>query len=232
MSDTRPAAGRPGRAELAAMLDHTILKPEATVDDVLALCEEAAELGVAAACVSPTMVPVVAAFVPRAFAVCTVVGFPSGAHVTGLKTAEASWAEAEGAEEVDMVINLGLAKEHEWAALGDDIADVRAAVSGTLKVIVESAALTPDELDEVCRAAVDVGADFLKTSTGFHPSGGASLEAVAALARVAAGAGRPVGVKASGGIRDTATALAMIDAGATRIGCSASRAILDGVGPA
>ena len=217
------------RLGLAALLDHTLLKPEATVDDVLVLCAEAAELGVAAACVSPTMVPVVAAFEPRTFAVCTVVGFPSGAHVTGLKTAEASWAEAEGADEIDMVINLGLAKEHDWAALADDIADVRAAVGGLLKVIVESAALTPSEVDEVARVAVDAGADFLKTSTGFHPAGGASLEAVAALARVAMGAGRPVGVKASGGIRDTVTALAMVDAGATRIGCSASRAILDGL---
>ncbi|MGZ4718646.1 MAG: deoxyribose-phosphate aldolase, partial [Acidimicrobiales bacterium] len=165
MASSVGAAGL-GRAELAALLDHTLLKPEATVDDVLALCAEAAELGVAAACVSPTMVPVVAAFEPLTFAVCTVIGFPSGAHVTGLKTAEASWAEAEGADELDMVINLGLAKEHDWAGLGDDIADVRGAVSGTLKVIVESAALTPTELDEVCRAAVDAGADFLKTSTG------------------------------------------------------------------
>jgi deoxyribose-phosphate aldolase len=217
------------RATLAGLLDHTLLRPEATVYDVLALCAEADDLSVAAACVSPTMVPVVAAFEPRVFAVCTVVGFPSGAHVTGLKTAEASWAEAEGADEIDMVINLGLAKEHDWAALADDIADVRAAVGGVLKVIVESAVLTPDELDEVGRVAVDAGADLLKTSTGFHPAGGASLEAVAALAGVAATAGRPVGVKASGGIRDTATALAMVDAGATRIGCSASRAILAGM---
>ena len=157
------------------------------------------------------------------------VGFPSGAHVTGLKTAEAAWAEAEGADEIDMVINLGMAKEHEWAGLAAEIGDVRAAVDGTLKVIVESAALTPPSSTEVARVAVDAGADFLKTSTGFHPAGGASLEAVTMLAGVAASAGRPVGVKASGGIRDTATALAMIDAGATRIGCSASRAILDGL---
>ncbi len=217
------------RRGLAALLDHTLLKPEASVDDVLDLCAEADELGVATACVSPTMVPVVAAFEPRTFLVCTVVGFPSGAHVTGLKTAEASWAEAEGAEELDMVINLGMAREHDWAGLADDIGDVRAAVGGTLKVIVESAVLTPTELAEVARVAVDAGADFLKTSTGFHPAGGASLDAVAVLAGVAATAGRPVGVKAAGGIRDTSTALAMVDAGATRIGCSASRAILDGL---
>jgi deoxyribose-phosphate aldolase len=217
------------RTTLAALLDHTLLKPETTADDVLALCEEAEQLGVAAACVSPTMVPVVAAFVPRSFAVCTVIGFPSGAHVTGLKSAEATWAEAEGAEELDMVVNLGLVRAHDWSGVADDIDDVRSMVSGMLKVIVESAALTPAELDEVARVAVDAGADLLKTSTGFHPSGGATLGAVDALARIAADAGRPVGVKASGGIRDTSTALAMIDAGATRIGCSASRAILDGL---
>jgi len=215
------------RADLAACIDHTLLKPEATAADVEALCAEAAELGVAAACVSPTMVPVVQAFPGRDFAVCCVIGFPSGAHVTGLKAVEASWAEAEGADELDLVVNLGLVRDHDWVGVEADVADVRAAVGGTLKVIVESAALTTDELDGVGRAAIDAGADFLKTSTGFHPAGGATIEAVTLLATLAAGAGRPVGVKASGGIRDLTTALAMLDAGATRLGCSASRAILD-----
>ena len=215
------------RADLAACIDHTLLKPEATAADVEALCAEAAELGVAAACVSPTMVPVVHAFPGRDFAVCSVIGFPSGAHVTGLKAVEASWAEAEGADELDLVVNLGLVRDHDWVGVEADVADVRAAVGGTLKVIVESAALTSDELDGVGRAAIDAGADFLKTSTGFHPAGGATVEAVSVLAALAAGAGRPVGVKASGGIRDLAAALAMLDAGATRLGCSASRAILD-----
>jgi deoxyribose-phosphate aldolase len=214
------------RADLAAMIDHTLLRPEATTDDIEALCAEAADLGVAAVCVSPTMVPVVAAF-PGDFAVCTVIGFPSGAHVSGLKAAEAAWAEAEGADEVDMVVNLGLVKVHDWDGVAIDVAEVRAAVSGTLKVIVESAALSPDELAAVARAAVDEGADLLKTSTGFHPSGGATPDAVAALAEVAARGDRPVGVKASGGIRDLTTALAMVDAGATRLGCSATRSILD-----
>jgi deoxyribose-phosphate aldolase len=216
------------RAELAAMIDHTLLTPEATPDHVEALCVEAASLGVGAACVSPTMVPVVNAFPERGFAVCTVVGFPSGAHVTGVKAAEATWAQAEGATEFDMVINLGPVKDHDWSSVEIEVADVRAAVNGILKVIVEAAALSPSELDEVCRAAIDGGADYLKTSTGFHPAGGATIEAVAAMARCAATAGRPGGVKASGGIRDRATAQAMIDAGATRLGCSASRAILDG----
>ena len=109
------------------------------------------------------------------------IGFPSGAHVTGVKAAEADRAETEGAEELDMVVNLGRAKGHDWAGVAADVADVRAAVQGTLKVIVESAALTPAELDEVARAAVDGGADYLKTSTGFHPAGGAT----------AGGGGRP-----------------------------------------
>jgi len=216
-----------GRAELAARIDHTLLRPEATPRQVEVLCDEAGELGVAAVCISPTLVPVADALAGGRYAVCTVIGFPSGAHVTGLKAAEAAWAEAEGATELDLVVNLGLVKAHDWAGVAADIDDVRSAVAGTLKVIVESAALTPAELDEVAQVAVDAGADYLKTSTGFHPAGGATLEAVAVLAEVAGRAGRPVGVKASGGIRDSATALAMLDAGATRLGCSATRAILE-----
>jgi len=215
-------------AELAACIDHTLLRPEATTDDVEALCEEAIELGVAAVCISPTMVPLAAAY-PGSFAVCTVIGFPSGAHVSGVKAAEANWAEMEGAVELDMVIDLGHAKSHDWAAVQADVADVRAAVQGILKVIVESAALSTRELDEAAGAALDGGADYLKTSTGFHPAGGATLEAVAALARRAAGAGRPVGVKASGGIRDARIALDMLAAGATRLGCSATREVLAGL---
>ena len=216
-------------AELAACIDHTLLRPEATTDEVTGVCIEGAGLGVAAVCVSPTMVPLVAAHPGRAFAVCTVVGFPSGAHVSGVKAAEAQWAEREGATELDMVIDLGRAKAHDWVGVGADVAEVRAAVTGTLKVIVESAALSPDELDEVALVAVDRGADYLKTSTGFHPAGGATTAAVAALAAVAGAAGRPVGVKASGGIRDARTALDMLAAGATRLGCSATRTILAGL---
>lgn len=215
--------------ELAACIDHTLLRPEATAAEVDSICVEGAELGVAAVCVSPTMVPVVVAFPQRRFAPCTVIGFPSGAHASGIKAAEAVRAEAEGATELDMVVDLGRAKAHDWAGVAAGVAEVRGAIDGTLKVIVESAALTPSELDEVARAAVDAGADYLKTSTGFHPAGGATPAAVAALAAVAAAAGRPVGVKASGGIRDTRTALALLSAGATRLGCSATRAVLEGL---
>ncbi|MFP5257003.1 MAG: deoxyribose-phosphate aldolase [Acidimicrobiia bacterium] len=216
------------RPTLAAMLDHTLLKPEATADDVVALCEEATDLGVAAVCVSPSMLPITQGL-GVGIDVCTVIGFPSGAHQPAVKAHETEVAIDSGATEVDMVVNLGLAKAGEWLALQDDIAAVRAASTGAalLKVIIESAALSDDEIVAACEAAEAAGADYVKTSTGFHPSGGASPEAVRLMAATVGGR---LGVKASGGIRDAATALAMVEAGATRIGCSASRAILDGLG--
>jgi deoxyribose-phosphate aldolase len=216
------------RPTLAAMLDHTLLKPEATADEVVALCEEATDLGVAAVCVSPSMLPITEGL-GVGIDVCTVIGFPSGAHQPAVKAHETEVAVDAGATEVDMVVNLGLVKAAAWLAVQDDIAAVRQATAGAalLKVIIESAALTDDEIVAACQAAEAAGADYVKTSTGFHPSGGASVEAVRLMAGTVGGR---LGVKASGGIRDAATALAMVDAGATRIGCSASRAILDGLG--
>ena len=160
--------------------------------------------------------------------VATVIGFPSGAHQPAVKAHEAEVAVDAGADELDMVVNLGLVVAGAWLAVEDDIAAVRAATPDPvlLKVILETGALTDDQIVEACRAAERAGADYVKTSTGFHPSGGATVEAVALMARVVGGR---LGVKASGGIRDAATALAMVDAGATRLGCSASRAILDGL---
>ena len=215
------------RPTLAAMLDHTLLKPEATADDVVALCEEATDLGVAAVCVSPSMLPITAGL-GVGIDVCTVIGFPSGAHQPAVKAHETEVAIDAGATEVDMVVNLGLVKAGEWLAVQDDIAAVREASAGAalLKVIIESAALTDDEIVAACEAAESAGADYVKTSTGFHPTGGASVAAVRLMAATVDGR---LGVKASGGIRDAATALAMVEAGATRIGCSASRAILDGL---
>lgn len=215
------------RATLARMLDHTLLKPEATRDDVAALCAEAAELGVAAVCVSPSMLPLPAS-PGEGVAVCTVVGFPSGAHRSAAKAGEAELAVDDGATEVDMVVDLGLVKAGDWGAVQADVAAVRAATAdrALLKVILETAALTDDEIVAACRAAEAAGADYVKTSTGFHPSGGASEHAVRLMAETVGGR---LGVKASGGIRDAETALRMVDAGATRIGCSASRAILDGL---
>ena len=214
------------RPTLAAMIDHTLLKPEATTADVIALCEEATDLGVAAVCVSPSHLPIHEGL-GVGIDVATVIGFPSGAHQPAVKAHEAEVAVDAGATELDMVVNLGLVKAGEWFAVGDDIAAVRASSSDTLlKVILETAALTDDEIVEACRVAEGAGADYVKTSTGFHPTGGASVAAVRLMA--ATGGGRR-GIKASGGIRDAATALAMVEAGATRIGCSASRAILDGL---
>lgn len=216
------------RTELARYLDHTLLKPEATDDDVRALLAEGAELGVFAVCVSPSRVPAAAESLPAGGpALCSVVGFPAGAHHPDVVAAEAARAVASGAGEVDMVIDLGLALGSDWAGVQTGIAVVRGSCpDALLKVIIESAALTDDQVVAACEAAVAAGADFVKTSTGFHPSGGASTHAVALMRRTV---GAHVGVKASGGIRDTAAALAMVEAGASRIGCSASAAILAGL---
>ncbi len=213
------------RATLAAMIDHTLLKPEATSDEVIALCEEATELQVAAVCVSPSHLPITAGLA-AGVGIATVIGFPSGAHQPAVKAHEAEVALDAGATELDMVVNLGLVKAGAWRAVGDDIGAVRAASAVTLKVILETAALTSTEIAEACRVAEAAGADYVKTSTGFHPSGGAT---VAVVALMAATVGGRLGIKASGGIRDATTALAMVAAGATRLGCSASRAILDGL---
>jgi deoxyribose-phosphate aldolase len=221
-------AGEPTRAQLAALIDHTLLKPEATRVDVAALVAEADELGVYAVCVSPSMVPVA---VGAGVRVAAVAGFPSGKHVSGVKAHEAAQAVAAGAGEIDMVIDVGAALAGDVDAVRSDIEAVRGAVPGAvLKVIVESAVLLSraDErtLAAVCRAAEDAGADFVKTSTGFHPAGGASLRAVALMAQAVGGR---LGVKASGGIRTAADAVAMLDAGATRLGLSGTRAVLDGL---
>ncbi|OBI82867.1 deoxyribose-phosphate aldolase [Mycobacterium asiaticum] len=219
----------PTRQQLAALVDHTLLKPEATRADVTALVGEATELGVYAVCVSPSMVPVAVA--SGGVRVAAVAGFPSGKHVSAIKAQEAATAVAAGAVEIDMVIDVGSALAGALDAVHSDIAAVRAAADGAvLKVILESAALLAhaDErmLSEVCRVAADAGADFVKTSTGFHPAGGASVRAVEVMAATVGGR---LGVKASGGIRTAADALAMLEAGATRLGLSGTRVVLDGL---
>jgi deoxyribose-phosphate aldolase len=215
---------------VAALVDHTLLKPEATPSDVTALVAEAVDLGVFAVCVSPSLVPAASPAPRFGVAIATVVGFPSGKHVSAIKVQEAMLAVAAGAVEVDMVIDVGAAIAGDFDAVRDDIAAVRAAVpTAVLKVIVESAALlaggSDQTLIEACQAAVDADADFVKTSTGFHPAGGASVHAVQLMA---ATVGEGLGVKASGGIRTAAGATAMLDAGATRLGLSGTRAVLDG----
>ncbi|MCB0976075.1 MAG: deoxyribose-phosphate aldolase [Acidimicrobiales bacterium] len=216
------------RADLARMIDHTLLAPETTPGQIAMFCGEASELGVGAVCVSPGRLPLPAGAVPADIGVATVIGFPSGAHRSETKAAEARRAVLDGATELDMVIDLGAAASGLWAAVEADIASVRSvAPEVVLKVIIESAMLgTAERIRAACRAAESAGADFVKTSTGFHPSGGATVEAVSVMA---AEVGGRLGVKASGGIRDTGAALRMIDAGATRLGCSASRSILEGL---
>ena len=225
-----PVIRRADRASVAAMIDHTLLAPEATHADIESLCAEAMRLGVAAVCVSPRWVDTAVTALQRSsIPVASVIGFPSGAHRSEVKADEGRWAVADGAAELDMVVLLGAVLDGDWTVVGADIRGVRDAAPApvVLKVIVESALLDGERLDHVCRVAVDAGADFVKTSTGFHPAGGCSTEAVA---RMRAAVGPDVGVKASGGIRDAATALAMIDAGATRLGASASAAILADLG--
>lgn len=220
------------RDEVAARVDHTLLKPEATADDVVALAREAAELGVYAICVSPSMVGVAQASRGPHQVIAAVAGFPSGKHLSTIKADESRLAVEAGATEIDMVIDVGAAVAGDIDAVRDDVAAVRAALDATvvLKVIVESAALLEiageRALVDVCLAAADAGADFVKTSTGFHPAGGASVRAVELMA---AAVGPAVAVKASGGIRTAADAIAMLDAGASRLGLSGTRAVLHGL---
>ncbi|KQU49330.1 2-deoxyribose-5-phosphate aldolase [Rhodococcus sp. Leaf278] len=213
-------------AQLALYIDHTLLKPEATKADVAATVADAARLGTYSVCVSPSMLPLELP-ADSNLKVAVVCGFPSGKHATEVKAAEARLAVSQGADEIDMVIDIGAAKEGRFDAIEADIAAVRAAVERPvlLKVIIESAALTDEEIVGACRAAVAADADFVKTSTGFHPTGGASVDAVSLMSDTVQG---KLGVKASGGIRSYDDAVAMIEAGATRLGVSGSEALLYG----
>ena len=220
------------REGLAAFVDHTLLKPEATEHDVVALVSEAAELEVFAVCVSPSMVPIAKSFRSADLQIASVVGFPSGKHVSAIKAEEARLAVAAGADEIDMVIDIGAALSGDFDAVRGDISAVFEAIPDyvVLKVIVESAALLSlgdaPLLVDVCRISEEAGADFVKTSTGFHPCGGASVRAVELMAGAV---GDRLGVKASGGIRTADAAVAMLRAGATRLGLSGTRAVLDGL---
>ncbi|WP_063004048.1 deoxyribose-phosphate aldolase [Nocardia salmonicida] len=211
------------RAAVADMIDHTLLAPEATPVEVDALIADARKLGVYAICLSPSMLPVRA----PGLVVATVAGFPSGKHHSLVKGAEARLAVDQGAAEVDMVIDVGAALAGDFNAVLADIITVREATRerAVLKVIIESAALTDEAIVGACRAAEQAGADFVKTSTGFHPAGGASVHAVRLMAETVGGR---LGVKASGGIRTAEDAAAMIEAGATRLGLSKSAAVLAG----
>ncbi len=209
------------------MIDHTLLKPEASVAEVIALCAEAAELGTYSVCVSPTFVTTAVANVSNGVKVATVCGFPSGKHESSIKAAEAKLSVQQGADEVDMVIDLGRAIMGDWDYIQSDVAAVRAATTGkVLKVILETAALTDEQIAQACRRCEAAGADFVKTATGFHSAGGADVRAIKVMQATVGGR---LGIKASGGIKTAEFAQELIAAGATRLGLSGSRAILDGV---
>ena len=209
---------------IASMIDHTLLKPEATPAQIEKLCAEAAEYHFASVCVNPVYIPLAARLLKgTGVKVCCVVGFPLGAIAPEQKAAEAASCAAMGAEELDMVIHVGAAKAGDWALVQRDIEGVvKAAAGHTVKVIIETCLLTDEEKVKACEAAKAAGAHFVKTSTGFS-TGGATTHDIALMRKTV---GPEMGVKASGGIRDYETAMAMIEAGANRIGASAGIAIV------
>lgn len=206
---------------LAKMIDHTILKPEATTEQVSEICKEALENKFASVCINPGNVKLVAELLKGSdVKVCTVVGFPLGATTTEVKVFETKDAIKNGAEEIDMVINIGRLKDKDYDFVKNDIKAVVEASEGKAitKVIIESCLLTDDEKIKVCTLSKEVGADFVKTSTGFSKSG-ATAEDIKLMRETV---GPELGVKASGGVRTYKDAVAMVEAGASRIGASAS----------
>lgn len=207
-------------------IDHTLLKPDATPEQIRRLCTEADENGFASVCVNPAYVPLAAELLKdSAVNVCTVIGFPLGMNATAIKAAEALQAVQDGADELDMVIQVGQLKSGNLAYVEDDIRAVVEAGGGRLvKVIIETALLTDEEKVTACQLARKAGADFVKTCTGFS-GGAASVHDIALMRQTV---GPDMGVKASGGVRDYASAVALIEAGATRIGTSSGVAIAAG----
>jgi len=215
-------------ASIASYIDHTLLKPEASEAEVHKVCAEAVEYGFKSVCVNPIWVKTVSkALRGSGVLTCAVVGFPLGATPSDVKAFEARGAVLDGAEEIDMVIDIAAARADDKGALVDDITAVAEAVhagEAILKVIIETALLSDAQKVLACEAAVEAGADFVKTSTGFN-GGGATVEDVALMRKTV---GPDIGVKASGGVRSLADAQAMIAAGATRIGASSGIAIVKG----
>ncbi len=215
--------------QLPEYIDHTILKPETTAGQVMRLCQEARQHAFKSVCVNPCFAPLVRKELEgSAVKTCVVIGFPLGASATAVKAFETRTAIADGAQEIDMVINIGALKGGDLATVEADIRAVVEAASGRaqgralVKVIIECCLLTEVEKVTTCELVLSAGADFVKTSTGFS-SGGATVQDVALLRRIV---GDRAGVKASGGVRDYRSALAMIEAGASRIGTSAGVEIM------
>lgn len=213
--------------KLNKQIDHTLLSPTATTQDIIRLCNEAMMNDFYSVCVNGVYVPLAKRLLEGSdVRVCTVVGFPLGQSKSKVKAYEALQAVEDGADEVDMVINIAKLKEEDYGFVFDDIAEVRRTIgySIILKVIIEAGMLTDDEKMEACRIATKAGADFIKTSTGVNCSGAT----VGDVQLIRAIVGPNVRIKASGGIRDYETAKAMLEAGADRLGCSASVAIVQG----
>ncbi len=211
---------------LAKYIDHTLLKPQATRAQIVALCDEAKKFGFASVCVNPCHIALAAQELAGTdVAPCCVIGFPLGACTTKAKGFEAADAADCGAKEIDMVINIGAAKDGCWNDVEADIAYVVRSIAGKakLKVIIETCLLTDEEKVKACQAAVRAGADFVKTSTGFSTAG-ATPEDVALMRKTV---GPDIGVKAAGGVRTYEDAIAMIEAGASRLGASAGIAIIE-----
>ncbi len=213
------------KKEVASRIDHTILKAPSTKDDVKRLCREAREYGFASVCVNPYFVPLVAEELKGASPLtCWVIGFPRGANSSLVKAEETRLAVEQGAEEVDMVINLGAMKAGDYETVREDIAAVvKASGKAEVKVIIETCYLTDEEKIRACELSKEAGADFVKTSTGFG-TGGAAAEDVSLMKKTV---GKSLRVKASGGIRTRDDAVVMLEAGADRIGASAGIAIVD-----
>lgn len=211
----------------ASMIDHTLLKADATRDQIEKICEEAKNYEFASVCVNPTWVNLSSQLLANTnVKVCTVIGFPLGATTSEVKAFETKNAIDNGAQEIDMVINIGALKNKEYDIVRDDIKAVVDAANGTLvKVIIETSLLTDDEKVKACELAVEAGADFVKTSTGFS-TGGATSEDVALMRKTV---GPDIGVKASGGVRSLEDMKKMVEAGATRIGASSGVAIINGL---
>ena len=216
--------------DIAKYIDHTLLKPDATMEQIMKLCEEAKQYGFAAVCVNPIWVSLCTEILdyPQRnsdIKICAVVGFPLGCNLSETKATEAYNAFADGAEELDIVMNIGNLKSGDCLKVEKDIKAVfHVKHRSLLKVIIETCLLTREEKILACKIAKNAGADFVKTSTGFS-TGGATVEDVKLMRKTV---GTTMGVKAAGGIRDYAAAKAMIDAGATRLGCSAGIAIVEG----
>ncbi len=227
-ANQREAGPDSSPGNIASYIDHTLLKPEASEADILKVCAEAAEYHFKSVCVNPLWVKTVkTALKGSGVLTCSVIGFPLGATPTDVKTFEARGAVLDGADEIDMVINIAAARAGDKGALVEDISAVAEAVHASgaiLKVIIETVFLDDAQKVLACEAAVEAGADFVKTSTGFS-GGGATAEDIALMRRTV---GPDLGVKASGGVRSLADAQAMIAAGATRIGASSGIAIVKG----